>query len=288
VSKTVTIAKRGITVKPVNASKVYDGNILKHTAVELAGGSLVSGHSLNISGATFTGAQTAVGTSKGSVSGVSISGGDVANYEISYADGNLTVTAAPVVPGKPDKPDKPDTPSTPSTPNTPDVDDEVITPPTLPAPDSTTIVTTTPNGDNGTDGGSGTPIDGGGSKAPTSNIDGNKTPFAAPLNGEYWSLIDLLFVLLGLFIAIQKTVVTIRRRNSLNGDYDGARVSTGKPAWLIAAIGIAIASLVTFLLSQDITGTMAIIDGYTTVFVVLFAATMVAGHFSTKITLKNA
>jgi hypothetical protein len=308
VSKTVTIAKRGITVKPVNASKVYDGNILKHTDVELVSGSLVSGHSLNISGATFTGAQTDVGTSNGSVSGVSISGGDVANYEISYVDGSLTVTAAPVepvTPDTPDKPEKPDTPLKPEKPSTPDADNKVMatapapTPTpvvpasndevnTLPTPDSTTTVTTTPNGGNGTDGGTGAPVDGGGVKAPTSNIDGNRIPFAAPLNGEYWSLIDLLFVLLGMAIAIQKTVVFVRRRNNLSGDYDDAQVSASKPKWLFATIGIAIVSLAAFLLSQDITGNMAIIDGYTTIFVVLFTATMVAGHFSTKKGLKNA
>ncbi|MDR0853659.1 MAG: InlB B-repeat-containing protein [Clostridiales Family XIII bacterium] len=93
ISKTVTISKRAITVKPVDAEKVYDGSELTHADVELVSGTLVNGHNIDVSKATFTGSLTEVGTATGTVSGVEISGGNTGNYDIAYGEGTLTVTA---------------------------------------------------------------------------------------------------------------------------------------------------------------------------------------------------
>jgi hypothetical protein len=93
-SAELTILPRPITVKPVDASKEYDGAPLRADKAEIAGGTLVQGHSLDVSAAVFAGEQSGEGRSRSSVSGVSINGTNPANYSISYMDGLLEITGS--------------------------------------------------------------------------------------------------------------------------------------------------------------------------------------------------
>jgi len=91
-SATLTISPRPITVKPVDRTKKRDGAALRPNKVEISAGTLVQGHSLDVSSAVFGGSRTKVGTAVSTVSGVSITGANPANYAISYTPGVLKVT----------------------------------------------------------------------------------------------------------------------------------------------------------------------------------------------------
>ncbi|MDE5897263.1 MAG: hypothetical protein K2H43_05560, partial [Clostridia bacterium] len=109
VSGTLTVTPRPITIAAVSQSKVYDGTpIPENPQIKIGYSSpqrfaLVSGHAAV--DYTFAGTQTHVGESALSVSGARIverdgSGKEVRdvtfNYEITYAEGKLTVTARPI------------------------------------------------------------------------------------------------------------------------------------------------------------------------------------------------
>ena len=91
------IAKRAVTIKPKDASKVYDTLPLTSNVAEVTAGSLVSGHTATI---TTTGSITSVGSITNTISTLTIknaSGTDVtANYNVTKATGKLTITSASV------------------------------------------------------------------------------------------------------------------------------------------------------------------------------------------------
>ena len=87
------MAARPITLTPVDAKKVYDGEALTASEYRL-NGQLVSGH--RIDSYVITGSQTEIGRSDSIMSEVTIldkEGNDVTgNYAITYGIGTLTVT----------------------------------------------------------------------------------------------------------------------------------------------------------------------------------------------------
>ena len=89
------IAKRAVTIKPKDASKVYDTLPLTSNVAEVTAGSLVTGHTATI---TTTGNITNVGSITNTISTLIIkdaSETDVtANYNVTKATGTLTVTSA--------------------------------------------------------------------------------------------------------------------------------------------------------------------------------------------------
>ena len=100
ISDALTVTARPITIKAGDATKVYDGTPLTCELYEITSGlSLVDGHTLY---AETNGSQTAVGSSTNSISEEIVKitapdGKDVtSNYEITFEDGTLTVTARPV------------------------------------------------------------------------------------------------------------------------------------------------------------------------------------------------
>jgi hypothetical protein len=93
-SATLTITPRQITVKPADRQKVYDGKALTANNAVISAGTLVQGHSLDLSSAVFGGSRTKVGSAPSTVSGVSVAGTNPANYGISYQAGRLIVTKA--------------------------------------------------------------------------------------------------------------------------------------------------------------------------------------------------
>ena len=88
----LTINKREVTIKPKNASKVYDGNALVATDWEVADGSFVNGQ--GIANPKYTGSQTAPGTSESGISEWGYQDGTNANnYNIKTRPGTLNVTS---------------------------------------------------------------------------------------------------------------------------------------------------------------------------------------------------
>ena len=86
------INKRNVTIKPKDDSKVYDGNALVATDWEVAEGSFVNGQ--GIANPTYTGSQTAPGTSESGISEWGYRDGTNANnYNINTQPGTLNVTS---------------------------------------------------------------------------------------------------------------------------------------------------------------------------------------------------
>ena len=89
------ITQRAVTIKPKDASKVYDTLPLTSNVAEVTAGDLVTGHTATI---TTTGSITEVGSITNTISTLIIknaSGTDVTeNYDITEGVGTLTVTAA--------------------------------------------------------------------------------------------------------------------------------------------------------------------------------------------------
>ncbi len=96
VDGSLEVTARPITIKPEDATKVYDGTELTSDVTEITSGALVNGHTIDI---TTSGSQLNVGTSTNSILTVTINDGgtDVtSNYDITYVDGSLEVTARPI------------------------------------------------------------------------------------------------------------------------------------------------------------------------------------------------
>jgi hypothetical protein len=94
VNGTLTVTAREIEITAASDSKVYDGTPLTNDGYSITDGTLADGHSL--ASVTVTGSQTDVGSSDNVPSNAVImdNGTDVtANYDITYVNGTLTVTA---------------------------------------------------------------------------------------------------------------------------------------------------------------------------------------------------
>lgn len=90
-SANIVIAKRGVTLKPVDAEKPYDGSALTASEFQVAAGSFAEGE--GVESCTYTGSQTLVGSSYSAIaSATALEGTDLEkNYNVTYEKGNLTV-----------------------------------------------------------------------------------------------------------------------------------------------------------------------------------------------------
>lgn len=88
----LVIAKRDVTLKPVDAEKPYDGSALTASEFEVVAGSFAEGE--GIESCTYTGSQTLVGSSKSDIASVNALAGTnlEKNYNVNYGPGKLTVT----------------------------------------------------------------------------------------------------------------------------------------------------------------------------------------------------
>jgi len=94
---TLTITPRPITVTANNASKVYGDANPASGAVALTAGSLVGSDALGSANLSSTATTTSsVGDYTLTPSGVNFTSGSAANYNISYANGTLTITPRPI------------------------------------------------------------------------------------------------------------------------------------------------------------------------------------------------
>ena len=240
-TKTYKITKRSVTLTSATASKTYDGQALTSTSITVSGDGFVKGE-----GATYnvTGTQTEVGNSANSFEYKLNENTLASNYDITKVVGTLTITAAPapVIPAP--------TPRTPSVP-------QVIT------PVETVEKEETPK-----------------AKEPkTEKVEEEYTPKASPQ--YYWALINLICaivtVLFGLLLLISKRHKDeddkeddeTKQQTTTSEDEEKEQEKKRGLFTRVLAVLIAIASVVFFLVTEDMSLDWTWTDQWTIWMVVL-------------------
>ena len=229
-TKTYEITKRSVTLTSATASKTYDGQALTSTSITVSGDGFVKGE-----GATYnvTGTQTEVGNSANSFEYKLNENTLASNYDITKVVGTLTITAAPapVIPAP--------TPRTPSTtPRTPSA-------PQVTTPVETVEKETTPK-----------------AEPKEEKVEEEYTPKASPQ--YYWALINLICaivtVLFGLLLLISKRHKSEdddeeddeTKQQTNNDDEEKEQEKKRGLFTRVLAVLIAIASVVFFLVTEDL------------------------------------
>ena len=267
------ILKRDVTFTSATDSKQYDGNALTNGNVEITGDGFIEGE-----GATFnvTGFITDVGSTNNAFTYAMNEGTNADNYNVTVVEGTLTVSEQPVVP-------TPVTPTTPSN-NTPartnNVPARAVTNPTTttPAPEATVEpekAETTP--------------------APTAKpekIKEEATPQAAPKG--HWALINLIAAMLSVVLA----VVALLAKHAKDEDKDDEdkddqvvanenedddeNESTRHRRWKVIATIDAILAVVVFILTENISLPMVLVDKWTLLMVLFGLISIVSTYFARK------
>ena len=240
-TKTYKITKRSVTLTSATASKTYDGQALTSTSITVSGDGFVKGE-----GATYnvTGTQTEVGNSANSFEYKLNENTLASNYDITKVVGTLTITAAPapVIPAP--------TPRTPSVP-------QVIT------PVETVEKEETPKA----------------IEPKTEKVEEEYTPKASPQ--YYWALINLICaivtVLFGLLLLISKRHKDeddkeddeTKQQTTTNEDEEKEQEKKRGLFTRVLAVLIAIASVVFFLVTEDMSLDWTWTDQWTIWMVVL-------------------
>ena len=234
-TKTYKITKRFVTLTSATVSKVYDGSALTNTSITVSGDGFVEGE-----GASYevTGSQTEVGNSANAFEYKLNEKTLASNYNITKVVGTLTITVAPA-------------PATPATPGTPSSTTST-TPRTPSAPQVTTPVETveketTPKTE----------------PKEEEKVEEEYTPKASPQ--YYWALINLicaiLTVLFGLLLLISKRHKfedddeedddETKEQTTTNEDEEQEQEKKRGLFTRVLAVLIAIASVVFFLVTED-------------------------------------
>ena len=267
------ILKRDVTFTSATDSKQYDGNALTNGNVEITGDGFIEGE-----GATFnvTGSITDVGSTNNAFTYAMNEGTNADNYNVTVVEGTLTVSEQPVVP-------TPVTPTTPSN-NTPartnNVPARAVTNPTTttPAPEATVEpekAETTP--------------------APTAKpekIKEEATPQVAPKG--HWALINLIAAMLSVVLA----VVALLAKHAKDEDEDDEdkddqvvanenedddeNESTRHRRWKVIATIDAILAVVVFILTENISLPMVLVDKWTLLMVLFGLISIVSTYFARK------
>ena len=266
------ILKRDVTFTSATDSKQYDGNALTNGNVEITGDGFIEGE-----GATFnvTGSITDVGSTNNAFTYAMNEGTNADNYNVTVVEGTLTVSEQPVVP----------TPATPTTPsnNTPartnNVPARVVTNPTTttPAPEATVEpekAETTP--------------------APTAKpekIKEEATPQAAPKG--HWALINLIAAMLSVVLAVVALLAKHAKDEDeddedkddqvvANENEDDENESTRHRRWKVIATIDAILAVVVFILTENISLPMVLVDKWTVLMVLFGLISIVSTYFARK------
>ena len=236
-TKTYKITKRSVTLASATVSKVYDGSALTNTDIAVSGDGFVEGE-----GASYevTGTQTEVGNSANAFEYKLNEKTLASNYNITKVVGTLTITAAPA----------PVTPATPSTPSTPSstTSTTLRTPsaPQVTTPVETVEKETTPKAE----------------PKKEEKVEEEYTPKASPQ--YYWALINLicaiLTVLFGLLLLISKRHKSEdddeeddeTKQQTNNDDEEKEQEKKRGLFTRVLAVLIAIASVVFFLVTEDL------------------------------------
>ena len=114
-----------------------------------------------------------------------------------------------------------------------------------------------------------------------------------PVNGEdYWALINLICMLLTWLTAILGGILYIRRRRQADGDQEPEEMENPqklrRKGWLRGgAAVVAILSLILFILTEDMTLPMRLVDEWTIWMIVLLAIAVLLALISRKVTEDN-
>ena len=234
-TKTYEITKRSVTLTSATASKTYDGQALTSTSITVSGDGFVKGE-----GATYnvTGTQTEVGNSANSFEYKLNENTLASNYDITKVVGTLTVTrnTTPVTPAP-----------TPTTPSVPPVVQRVVPTPT-PVPEEKVEEEQTPKAE----------------PKEEEKVEEDYTPKAT--QEYYWALINLICaivtVLFGLLLLISKRHKDeddeeeddeTKQQATTNEDEEQEQEQEKKRGLFtrVLAVLIAIASVVFFLVTED-------------------------------------
>jgi hypothetical protein len=263
------IEPRPLTLTAESASKVYDGTVLTWFWYSIGVGQSVRlGDDLYVE---ITGGQLAVGSSANVITLVELMRGPLdvtSNYAIVLIDGTLTVTAAGGT-----------TPPAPVTPP-PATPAPVVTGPAAPAPAAPAPAVTAPAPDDTTIPDPSTPITSG-----PSDPDGDETGDVTIVDEEtplslQWALLNLLLALIAIIFAFVLIIhaFTGRRkgedqRNAAKGTKTASSQENVKGnsglAWRLIAILAGVAAPIVFLLTEDVTLPMGIIDIWTPLMAVI-------------------
>jgi uncharacterized repeat protein (TIGR02543 family) len=102
---------------------------------------------------------------------------------------------------------------------------------------------------------------------PVLDILGNQVPLFKPAGTTTWAFSNLIFTLLALLVLLIAGVYSLVNRSS-----EGRRF---RPAFLVATTVVVAASVVLFILTQDIASPSVLFDTWTVAFVALLAASIV-------------
>jgi uncharacterized Tic20 family protein len=268
VKAVLVVNPRELTITLDDASKVFDGAALVADSWSYSG--LRDGDVL--SEVTVSGSQTAVGSSASGVIGFLVlrDGVDVTgNYTLVSVPGTLTVTAVPAVPV---------VPAAPVVPVPPADDPALIDVPITPIPDPVPPATPPDNDDDQTT----TPI-----PDPTSPL----TPPSVDA-GSAWALVNLILTIVGALLAFVVLVAFFIGRKEEKEKEDDARMrdreyteSTRRRkriALRIVSLVAAIAAAILFLLTEDMTQPMQLVDMWTIVHAIIFIVQIVLTIFATR------
>ena len=265
---TLTVTPKDATVKTGSATKTYDGTALTNDQASIEG--LVTGDTATV---TANGTQTEVGSSK---NGYSIAWGTAkeGNYTITEELGTLTVTEAEeeeVIP-------------TPPTPPTPDPE-PTPTPEPEPAPAATPAAGGTPAVTPAAPAAPAAVIadDPVPEAEPEAEIEDAPAPLAPP--AAPWALINLICAALS---TVGAAIALFRRKEDdeeddeeKDEDEDDNR---GRNMTIAKVLGVllAAASIITFILTEDMSGPMHLTDKWTILMAVLFAGQIAAAVANKK------
>jgi hypothetical protein len=109
---------------------------------------------------------------------------------------------------------------------------------------------------------------------PTFSIGGNDIPLVSPSGVGSWSLIDLALMLIAFAFALYATISVAKRRKYLSAIGED---TVGKPRYAIYAIvvGIAVAAVIVFFATQDLSQSMVLADTFSPVLSVLVVANVI-------------
>jgi len=89
------------------------------------------------------------------------------------------------------------------------------------------------------------------------------------MNEHVWALVNLIFAIAGAILAI---VTGIRsRKQKKQGNDSDMREKKRRLGWIIAVIVLAVAGIIVFFLTEDMSGKMVFVDRWTIVNAVIFA-----------------
>ena len=259
---TYNILKRDVTFTSPSASKTYDGSALTSTEIAISGEGFVEGE-----GASFnvTGTATEVGEVDNTFDYAMNEGTNADNYNVTVVNGKLTITAAPVVPSNDD--------TTPTTPVVPATTPTRRTTPVTPAqpevtptetPEATVEPTATPE-----------------ATATPEVIDDDETPEVAPKGN--WALINLIAAMLSVLLGVIAILAKHKDEDEDEEDEtEDENVSTRHRRWKIVSAIDAIVAVVAFILTEDITQKMVMVDKWTILMVVIAVVGVVSMYFTRK------